>query len=430
MNDRIESIGSILKNVMPVTYTTAEAPSLTELSPSVVVSTNTISISQKHYIPLPNNFLNFILDIFPGTTIRRNDLSLSVEDGQEIYVWKMESPKGIVTVSLPKMFVEEKDSKGRYDKIPSLESIKTSFLTAIAMAFEQCSKTIEYTLGEKLERLGYNKSRLGRGGEIYHDTDRIERALFGLAIHYKGKGENPPEHMRHFYSALDIIPGKGKGGKGTLYRATLTNIDGIDFGTNKVIPPFTKIPFDLIANRTMTHYEKSLRMKLQQFTDLPEFSPYGETLLEMTDAPKSLLKRLAFRNRMYLMALRVLDEMGFKSKKTDRNKEPLDFRKWRLYFTPPQSKRIKGKEFVQIGPGAEDFINKFLEWQGRAVHYGRQGIQLTPDQIRSRIINTIRAYGFEEVRGIFNAVQRTSEPSPKNFWNSIQELKRRRGSIH
>lgn len=419
--DSIKKAGEVVQNLMKdLDKSKQEAilsganATIPEAIPSVNVTGGTVKLTP--YITLPNETLAIQQQIFGTHTIPKKELQLTFREGQEVYSYETRGEKADISYYLPKEIVE--------GEMPSLASMETAYKHSLKMALEQCSEVIEFTLGEKLSLMGYSKDRIDRGGKIFQHLDRTERALAGTTIHYKSKGNRPTEKI----GSLCTLEKQQGQGKGLVYKVWVNPAftQGINFATGELSKPFTKMPLNLIGNRSMPHYEKNLRTKLQVFIGLKELAPYGSTLLEWSGLPKSLRKRKAVRDRIYSQAVNILSEMGFRKKKIDYNGHPADFRKWRLYYAPPQNKASRRIEFSTLDSTTKEFIEQFINWQLNPAHYGKQGCKLTREQIRDRIVNTIRGYGLTNCQRIFNDIQRTAEPYPKAFWDKIKKLKAQR----
>lgn len=368
-------------------------------------------------LAMPNSLRRMHNDIFGDYKIQRGELTPDFFEGEEMFKCVKNSRGASVAYYLAKDVVE--------NKIPSLPYMALAYKVSLSMGFEQGSHKISFTLGDKAEKMGYSKDRIAGGGKIFEQIDRTERALAGTIIHHKTKDLAGKDI--EYIGALCSMKKQGSG-KGATYEVTI-NTDfttGMNFETGIVETPYTKDPLMLMTNRLMPRAEKNLRTAFNALIGLQKFHPYGETLLEFARMSKRDSRRKALRKKTFDLALKILKEMGFKFVSVD-HKGSKDFRKWQFHFKPPSAKKAKQSEFTFINSAeAQKLIAEFVAWQCKDAHYGKAGATLTDDKIRDQITNTIRGYGFEKVKGLFEAVNRTTDPSPKHFWNEIKALKRRK----
>ena len=64
-------------------------------------------------------------------------------------------------------------------------------------------------------------------------------------------------------------------------------------------------------------------------------------------------------------------------------------------------------------------VEKIVEWNTRSVF----NTLLTERQVRFQVLHTVKKYGLEKVKLIFDRTANTTYPHPKDFWNEIKELK-------
>lgn len=100
--------------------------------------------------------------------------------------------------------------------------------------------------------------------------------------------------------------------------------------------------------------------------------------------------------------------------------------KWKVTIYKPTAKL---KEGVKQRRGnktttteQQELIDAIFSWQNRPI----QGITTPPDKLREQITNTVRAYGVEAVKDIYNRTANGANPSTFNFWQEIKELKAER----
>lgn len=372
-------------------------------------------VAPKEKVKLPRKTYEIMTRIFkpgkipPGTQL---PLVFTEKKGQEQYSFEVKGPHAKAGIYIPREIIG--------DKTPSLSLMLRSYYDSVDMATQQGSDTIRFTITDKLKRLGYSDKRRAKGGKIYEEQIAAEKGKAALTLHYENDARGK-DHIQVIGSLSTIwIEGEGKG---TIYteRPNPSFLEGLDFETGKIEGQRIDMPIALLTDRTMSTYERNIRMELLRYIGLSRLPVYGIKFLQWAGLPPSRLKKKSYREKIYLLVLRVFKDMGFEIQHRDYKGKPKDFRKWLFIIAPPRGRKGKGKGYQALDKDAKEFIKRFVEWQSRTDKRRSKG------EIRRQITNVILADGLEITLDLFEAINRTSDPTPYHFWTERKRRKALKG---
>lgn len=139
---------------------------------------------------------------------------------------------------------------------------------------------------------------------------------------------------------------------------------------------------------------------------------------------RDLLRRRTYCHQLLYTYLENAKKRGEISSYKFEVKGLADWRnKWKVTIYKPT---VKSKTEAKQRRGSktntaeqEELISIIFKWQNRPIH----GITTPPDKLRDQITNTVRAYGVEAVKGIYERTANGVNPSTYLFWQDIKELK-------
>lgn len=306
-------------------------------------------------IPLPYKTLETITNVFSPKRImtkklipispdeeKEIQLKFNFSEGEELYRYEYKA-KGInYKWIIPKELLDKKGAP-----IPSL--MQKSFFVSIGMGLEQGSRTIRFTLGEKLKYMGYNTEDTEKNPAVFNNLKTAEAGLGSMITTYDT--EDKTIILGSPYSKITIPKKKGKG---AVYEAVINEeyVKGINFEYEKrkalnrpVDPPYKNIPIALITDRKINKYEKNIRMNALRFINQRLLNISGATLLSWAGLPKSFESRKAKREEIYLLTIKILSEMGFK--RTGGRHKGKDFRAWQFTFIPPKQRSAQARQEIR-----------------------------------------------------------------------------------
>lgn len=98
-------------------------------------------------------------------------------------------------------------------------------------------------------------------------------------------------------------------------------------------------------------------------------------------------------------------------------------KKWKvtIYKTTDTVKDNRAKRGNKGNTADQDeLIETIYEWQNRPV----QGITTPPNELKKQITNTVRSYGVDAIRDIYERTALGARPSTYDFWEEVKELKK------
>ena len=422
MNDFKDAIDKTLdefKRMKPA-ESVHQATGVEETTQESVETSGTLAVRTMR---LPNDAQRLFNSIFGQYDIQRHELQQDFLEGEEVFRCDREIGNEKVSYYLPKDIVDK--------KMPSLEGMGIAFYLTVKMGLEQGTRKVSFTLTEKAERMGYTKEQIKEGGSLYGHLDRRERAVAGMTVYKKIKGNKAKGEKDIEIIGNPCTLTKKGSGKGAIYEQTISEVftQGINFETGVIDTPHTTFPVQLMTDRTMPRCERNIRATLQMFIGLRSMHPVnGSTLLEWAKLSKRDMGRKAMREKTYEMIMKTFKDMGFQLIRTEGQDRHKDFRKWKFHFKAPEGKKAQQSEFTFMNsPEVQQWIDRVVIWQMDDVHYSKQkGRKLTEPEIREYYTNTVRAYGFKTVSELWERTQRTTDPSPTHFWNELKKLKEQR----
>ena len=137
---------------------------------------------------------------------------------------------------------------------------------------------------------------------------------------------------------------------------------------------------------------------------------------------RDLLRRRNYCHQLLYTYLENAKKRGEISGYVFEVKNLSDWRdKWKVtIYKPTKAKQRRGSKTNTTEQ--EELVNKIFEWQNRPI----QGITTPPDELKKQITNTVRAYGVESVKEIFERTANGANPSTFNFWQKVKKLKAER----
>lgn len=308
----------------------------------------------------------------------------------------------------------------RYTKTPSLANLAyPCFISTVGFAIKQGTLSPYYTKTDKLKSLGYT----GReGGKILKLIENMEKLLKFLTydIIDKRKGRRYKESLGSLYSHLEIR----HQGRNIIFNPSLdpkTLGEDLPKLINNQLRGISWVDYSkIIKDRDLSLRQRRLFGYLEglkgQKTTKPKTARHlllnivGTTQTYFKERPRYCHKVLIDEGLEVAKAKPYLSLLDYR---TDYKGYPLDVRKWafRFIFASRQDKK------QEILP--KTLIDKIVEWNSREIF----GTKLKQDKIKIMVENTIRTYGEEIVRTIFEKEIKTYSPHPKNFWAEIKKLK-------
>lgn len=314
---------------------------------------------------------------------------------QALYKWERREGRASLACYMPEETIRAK---------PNWVLLGKSWLTSLAMAYEQGDSVIRFTLTDKLRRMGYTEERLKRGGKIYKEAMIAEEALVAILIRYDNhkSGAKNVKFLGHPYSYLEKL--------GRRYEVGLNPklVEDINFSTGIVEAPYVLFPLPIPDENPDRRYEQKLRCKLLALQRLSELVFTGEILLEWAGVPKKKRRYRAIQRKIYAIAKRILEsECGFKQKEVFRT--AAEFRKFRtlkLHYTQTNGRR----DFTPAEIALAKEITEWISKEGR-----------DPEAEEPKIKRCIASYGLFKVEDCYRGASSASD-----FWRRIKQLKRAR----
>lgn len=338
----------------------------------------------------------------------------STANFQDTQYYSRKTPGGTVTYCIPQALLNH--------SIPSVSLMRRAYFASLWFALECGSPCVSFSKSEKLRRLGYERSFLRKGGKLFKDIELAEKGLSSVIFHYKNnkRGKDFREIILSPLYSKYVQQGKAKGSVITV-SLNREYIGDIDLKTGQVEGQFVKLPMQYVMDRNLAIYELNIRLKALEFLGLPKLSIYGNTLLDWAGLPESLSARKKRREEIFLLAQRVLEEMGFKRENLkmaaqNANGRYDDFRGWKVVYIPPTEPSFREKGYkTMLSASEEKFIDDFVEWQ-----FSNKSTK-TKGEIEKMITNTVKAYGLETCMRLYREANH-----PIKFWRYIQDLKQKR----
>jgi hypothetical protein len=140
------------------------------------------------------------------------------------------------------------------------------------------------------------------------------------------------------------------------------------------------------------------------------------------------LRKDLIRRRKYCHELlyRYLENAKKRGEISSYKFEVRELKEWRKKWTVTVYKPVSDNKTNKARVGnsvstaeQEELINTIFEWQNRPV----QGIRTPPNELKQQIANTVRSYGVEPVREIYERTALGAKPSTYDFWQEVKELK-------
>nr|BDD44707.1 hypothetical protein 13 [bacterium] len=376
-----------------------------------------LSDKKKNVIKIPNKTLKIITNIFKGRKIRREDFEVLVDGfvkhSDKNYYLQRECDDAVIEYFVPQSIVDE--------RVPSLTGMERTYYCALIMGLEQGTDVVTVKPKRVLELMGYSAEEIkARSGMLYKNLKLDFRTLAGMLINYEEKGSTGEKIL------IGSPIGYCKDSNGITIEINKLLAGGINFKANKVAVPYTEIPKKLLVDKDLPIQEKNLRIQMRKLINSPKMLfLQGATILKWAQVEKATLAIKKRRDKAFSMALDVIERMKFKLININKSASEKDCRKWKLTYRAPARGATKGQFTDMDSPEVVAFIDMFVAWQGRDAHYGQGKAKNTPERIRELITNTIKGHGFQTVKKINDAVQKTGDPSPRHFWKAISEEKKK-----
>jgi len=142
---------------------------------------------------------------------------------------------------------------------------------------------------------------------------------------------------------------------------------------------------------------------------------------------RDLLRRRNYCHQLLYIYLENAKKRGEISSYKFEVKALSDWRnKWKVTIYKPTAKLKDGAKQRRGNKTTtteqQGLIDAIFKWQNRPI----QGIDTPPDKLKKQIANTVRAYGVEAIKEIYEQTANGANPSTFNFWQEIKKLKAER----
>lgn len=308
----------------------------------------------------------------------------------------------------------------RHVKTPSLSNLAfPCFISTLGFAIKQGTLSPSYTKTDKLRSLGYTGKE---GGKILKLIEEIEKLLKFLTydIIDKRKGRRYKESLGSLYSHLEIR----EQGRNVIFNPTLepkTLGEDLPKLINNQLKSISWVDYSrIIKDRDLNPQQRRLFGYLEGLKGYKTTKPKTarHLLLNIVGISQTYFKeRPTYCHKVLidegLEVAKAKPYLSLLDYRADYKGSPLDIRKWTFQFTF-ESREDQKQEILP-----KTLVDKIVEWNCREVF----GTKLKREKVRRMVENTIRAYGEEVVRTIFEKEIKSYSPYPKDFWAEIKKLK-------
>ncbi|MBA7494405.1 hypothetical protein ES702_04980 [subsurface metagenome] len=384
-------------------------------------------LAKRNNIPLDIEMFDNITELVPDRLTKYDlieDQQLDTGETLKIYQREVGSTKFVYRYFIP----EGVDSSA----IPTLgEKARSSLMLMVLLAQQQESNVVEFTRGQMLEAMGYTEQEIRRGGKTYTDLDNaIHTMVYGTyEKEDKQRGKKYRKEIGHILNRV-VIDGKGRGATIIVDIPPDKVSTALSFAEgNSPDKKYIGIPKKLamIKGTGLDGYQKKYLLYLSALSGLKSVYPIQvvNLLTRKLNISKTLLKNMGKEKIKDLLG-RILTagkkEGLLKTHEIDYMSKPKDPLMWKLKQYVATTIEA-GEEATTQKPTEEIIdITGMLGWLTKPSFK----VRTSPETVQQQLERTIKKYGFDEIKMIFDQEANALTPHPKNFWNRIKELKKSR----
>lgn len=359
------------------------------------------------------------------------------EEGKSIITWTTKAGSGELALSFYEDIISKELGKEATTKLPALGRRASRVWFSMIYFAKRQGQGLEgnFTTSELMKLWEINPDK--RGGNFWEDIRETFFNIVAVSPSYtnKRKGDERVDWGFTFTTSY-LIKGEGKEAR---YHYTMTP-EALGLTELWLKGELTA---EEIKNRggylayPLTYLQGGLDETEQNFRDYLLKFTGGYTVKAYTilndwlKLRKDLLRRRTYCYNLLQGYLENSKQRGEISSYKFVVGGLADWRnKWKVTIYKPTEKAkrdAKEKRGAKTNTAEqEELINTIFEWQNRPV----QNIKKPPEELREQIVHTVKAYGVEVVKEIYNRTANGSKPSTYDFWQEIKELKRKSTQNH
>jgi len=350
--------------------------------------------------PYNKEALSVVMEINrPLKYIKGKNLQIDLFEGKETYHYKQGKHLQFHTVKAG--MTDDKT-------YPSGDILARSMMCIKKMALERRDNQVEYDVRHKAKMMGMKPTK--RNIEAIDNADSTASST--IIIYDRGQ----VKFRGTVFVWLKIDE----------YRrlVTLNKMfwSKIVFEEGKALPPYINIPDRLMVSND--HYKRNLEVYLLTLLTNKAIRLQGKTILEKAGICKDNLgkrtgKRGQQKDKIYKIWQDLISEYRCKPTKIDY-KSSKDWQDWMLFYKPPDKNKLPKYHTPQAELSGDEkaFVEKFVAWQSEY-----EFVEKSQDEIRKQISNTVRKYGLDMVKDIWEENRNSDHPG--NFWDAFREVRER-----